>query len=511
MRDSIYYLLNCSDLDINHNHTPDFTTRQSQLNWFMQHKLFTIENVQFHRKDNSIKIGMHIHDLEYVNYVMVKNEGDSRYYFYFVYDRLYISETVTFLYLKLDVIQTYLFDIQFGRMSSFIDRSHVDRFGTDGYPLINNLIVPEDVEVGEYVEFSRKTIYDYAKQGGYIVTSSDKLTARNGGSGGSGEGGGVKNKMVSADGFVLIKCTEAFSSTPYNIGDGTNTIGYGVTQLYQPDYYNELAPNCTEEQASEVLLKVINNFSTQVYNAMNDYGKDMSKVKQNEFDAFVSLAYNVGVGGMKGTQIFIDYCNNVSSSIIAEKWLTTSIMVGTQFEEGLRDRRRRESKAFKDGIYEFKTIGIVGGGTVTSNGGKGHIPSILLGTPEDSIADGIIESARTCIGKPYRWGGNLPPLGSSDGTDCSGLIQWAYYKNGKNITRTTYTQINEGYEVLPSDVKKGDLVFSNFSAPNTPEHVFLYSGNIDGVHMCVEAQQTGTNIMERAFTFKEGMRIRRLL
>ena len=45
------------------------------------------------------------------------------------------------------------------------------------------------------------------------------------------------------------------------------------------------------------------------------------------------------------------------------------------------------------------------------------------GTTEQNA---IIESARKLIGKPYVWGGNYPPLGSSNGTDCSGLCQWAY-------------------------------------------------------------------------------------
>lgn len=512
MRDSVYYLLNCPELDIAHNNTPYFSTHESQLRWFIQRKLLTIENVQFHRKDNSIKVGKHIHDLEFVNYVMVKNEGDSRYYFYFVYDRLYVNENNTFLYLKLDVIQTYLFDIDYGCMSSFIDRSHVDRFGEDNLPLLNNIMIPENIEVGEYVEFSRNTIYDYATKGGYIVASEDKLTAKNGGSSGGG-GGGVSEKMVSADGFVLIKCMEAFSPTPYNIGDGTNTIGYGVTEKYQPDYYNQLAPECTEEQASEILLDVItNNFSIAVYNKMQEYGKDMSSVKQNEFDAFVSLAYNAGIGGMTRTQIFIDYCNNVSRETIYNKWLTTIIMEGSQFEQGLRDRRQREATVFRDNIYNFKTIGIVGGGTVTDNGGKGHIPSKLLGISSTELQDKILNSARELIGKPYVWGGNYPPLGNDEGTDCSGLVQWAYYKNGRNITRTTYTQIKEGIEVLPENVQKGDLVFSNFSSYNTPEHVFLYSGyDSEFGHMCIEAPQTGYTIRERIFKFTDEMRVRRLI
>ena len=123
----------------------------------------------------------------------------------------------------------------------------------------------------------------------------------------------------------------------------------------------------------------------------------------------------------------------------------------------------------------------------------------------------IVESARKLIGKPYERGGNCPPLGSDNGTDCSGLCQWAYNDNGIKITRTTYTQIKEGREVAESDLQLGDLVFTNFSSPNVPEHVYIYSGEKDGKHMCVEAPRTGLNIRERSFTWDSSTRARRLI
>ena len=83
--------------------------------------------------------------------------------------------------------------------------------------------------------------------------------------------------------------------------------------------------------------------------------------------------------------------------------------------------------------------------------------------------------------------------------------------NGKSITRTTYTQIKEGTEVSKEDLQIGDLVFSNFSSPGVPEHVFLFSGIVDGNYMCVEAPNKNNPIRERVFTWTDGMRARRLL
>lgn len=129
----------------------------------------------------------------------------------------------------------------------------------------------------------------------------------------------------------------------------------------------------------------------------------------------------------------------------------------------------------------------------------------------DSLRNSVVNSARKLIGKPYVWGGNYPPLGSDVGTDCSGLMQWSYHDNGITLSRTTYTQINEGFEVKENELKPGDLIFMHFTTPNTPQHVFMYSGEKDGQHMCVEAPRTGLNIRERAFTWGSDFRARRII
>ncbi|EGT4136673.1 hypothetical protein EQZ09_02325 [Clostridium perfringens] len=129
----------------------------------------------------------------------------------------------------------------------------------------------------------------------------------------------------------------------------------------------------------------------------------------------------------------------------------------------------------------------------------------------DSLRNKVVNSARKLIGKPYVWGGNYPPLGSDVGTDCSGLMQWAYNDNGIKISRTTYTQIKEGIEVGEAELKPGDLIFLRFSSPGVPEHVFMYSGKKNGKHMCVEAPRTGLNIREIEFTWGSNYRARRII
>ena len=146
-----------------------------------------------------------------------------------------------------------------------------------------------------------------------------------------------------------------------------------------------------------------------------------------------------------------------------------------------------------------------GTGGTGGSGGSG-------GNNNDTLRNKIVESARKLIGLPYIYGGNYSPLGSDSGTDCSGLCQWAYNDNGISISRTTYTQITEGIEVNETDLKPGDLVFSRFSSPGVPEHVFMFSKHgSDGSLWCVEAQQPGVNILERQFTWSSDMRARRIV
>lgn len=113
----------------------------------------------------------------------------------------------------------------------------------------------------------------------------------------------------------------------------------------------------------------------------------------------------------------------------------------------------------------------------------------------------VVNSARKLIGLPYVYGGNYYPLGNSKGTDCSGLIQWAYNDAlDKALPRTTYGLLDTLKEIDSSNLLPGDLIFPHDG------HVFMYAGN----NMVIEAQQTGTLISEHTYV-RKGTKFRRLL
>ncbi|MGW1291573.1 NlpC/P60 family protein [Streptomyces sp. NPDC002533] len=117
--------------------------------------------------------------------------------------------------------------------------------------------------------------------------------------------------------------------------------------------------------------------------------------------------------------------------------------------------------------------------------------------PASGRGAAALSAAATQIGKPYVSGGSGP-----NSYDCSGLTQWAFAQAGVSITRTTYTQQNDGTKIGRSQLKPGDLVFFNGLS-----HVGFYAGNNQVLH----APKPGTVVryesMDYMGTFQFGVRI----
>ncbi|MER6118249.1 NlpC/P60 family protein [Streptomyces sp. A0642] len=92
--------------------------------------------------------------------------------------------------------------------------------------------------------------------------------------------------------------------------------------------------------------------------------------------------------------------------------------------------------------------------------------------PASGLGAAALQAAASRIGMPYS-----PGQAGPGSFDCSGLTMWAYAQAGANITRTTYTQINQGTRIGQGQLKPGDLVFFNGNA-----HVGLYAGNGTVLH-----------------------------
>lgn len=384
-------LCNVPQLDINHNHSFTFRDLNQQIDYFLSKRILEFDDTKYHRVGNTIKVPLCFDDINLMkcNYLLTQNHNQLHYrktYFYFITNKEYVNSETTKLTLKLDVIQTYLFEINFGQC--YIERQHYNPYDMNGDLDIDLVSRPENLEVGEYIVDSVQTIYDYNNKGGFIVASSTKLSPM-GGSGGSGGSGGTSPTGVdgrpSAKIFRFLKGYEAFGQYPYyGNGESFRTYGYGVTEPNYPTEFNSMLPApVSEQKASQVLYDVMyNGFAVPLYNRMKADGVNMDNLKQNQFDAFLSLAYNGGLGAVTTSPMYEYFLSNPNDNRIGTTWKTWYTNGGL---EGLVLRRKAEYDIYLNGVYEYRAIGkinengVITGEIVTDNNGNGFIPPNCIG------------------------------------------------------------------------------------------------------------------------------------
>ena len=145
---STFLLCNCNDMDINYNNTPYFTSKENQLNWFFKRVVKRIDDGSYHRKNTDLKVNYSLEELKFCNYAITINENENKYEFYFIADRTYINPNVSLLTLRMDLIQTYLFDFKLG--TCLLERLHTRRKDRKGKPFLNPYYYEENFVSGEY-------------------------------------------------------------------------------------------------------------------------------------------------------------------------------------------------------------------------------------------------------------------------------------------------------------------------------------------------------------------------
>ena len=152
------------------------------------------------------------------------------------------------------------------------------------------------------------------------------------------------SSFVSSECIDFIKSWEGFYSTSYYDCVGVKTLGYGMT-----GDEIEGIESVTETQATEMLKEWINNKYAPVLKA--DLDSKGATLKQNEFDALVSFAYNCGTAGLLGSTLY----KNVVAGVRDTNTITSNFQAwsngGGKRIEGLYRRRTKEAAIFLNADY----------------------------------------------------------------------------------------------------------------------------------------------------------------
>jgi len=136
----------------------------------------------------------------------------------------------------------------------------------------------------------------------------------------------------------LIRQFEGFSAKPYKCPADVWTIGYGSTRYADGRAVAASDPNITEQAAGALVLATLGAYE----GAVNDSVK--VPLSQNEFDALVDFAYNVGVGNLRSSTL-LKKLNAADRAGAADEFLKWN-KGGGKVLPGLVRRREAERKLF---------------------------------------------------------------------------------------------------------------------------------------------------------------------
>jgi lysozyme len=133
----------------------------------------------------------------------------------------------------------------------------------------------------------------------------------------------------------LVKRFEGFRAKPYLCPAGVATTGYGHTEGVSLS-----DPPITRESATALLEKDLAVFASGVARLMT------APVKQSQFDALVSFAYNVGLGNLQRSTL-LKKVNSGDLASAAREFANWTKAKGVELP-GLVKRRAAERALFEE-------------------------------------------------------------------------------------------------------------------------------------------------------------------
>lgn len=141
---------------------------------------------------------------------------------------------------------------------------------------------------------------------------------------------------LSEKGYAFLGKEEGLKLTAYQDSVGVWTIGYGNT-FYEDGSKVKQGDKITKEHAIRLFHSIVKQFEDGVNSTIK------RELNANQFDALVSLAYNIGIPGFKGSTVARRVNANPCDPTIRDAFLMWKMAGG---EPILLNRRKREADLY---------------------------------------------------------------------------------------------------------------------------------------------------------------------
>jgi lysozyme len=164
---------------------------------------------------------------------------------------------------------------------------------------------------------------------------------------------GIGHMQMSKAGIIELGDYEALSNTCYYDSVRVKTVSIGLTRSDIKDIDKwPWDKFLTDEQAVKLYVQKLQHYVDAVNSELK------VEVEQHQFDALVSITYNIGTGdlirnrgGLAGST-FIDRVNNRESPQRVVEAMARWNKAGGRVLKGLINRRAKEARLYRDGYYQ---------------------------------------------------------------------------------------------------------------------------------------------------------------
>jgi lysozyme len=119
-------------------------------------------------------------------------------------------------------------------------------------------------------------------------------------------------KSMNQEGLNFLIKEEGLVLKPYLDSVGVPTIGVGSTYYEDGSKVKMTDKPITKERAIQLFKNLLKNYELAVYSSTRD------DINQNQFNALVSICYNIGVFGFKGSTLLKRVNKNPNDSTIKQ-------------------------------------------------------------------------------------------------------------------------------------------------------------------------------------------------